>query len=89
MRDGVTAVSQTAGPETVLAGEAKIPYALLGYATDYANGVQPEPTPVERLLELMAASAETFAEVLSATLRGLDEAALEPPGVVYRFEGGG
>ena len=36
---GVTAVSQTAGPETVLAGEAEIPYALLGYATDYANGV--------------------------------------------------
>ena len=36
---GVTAVSQTAGPETVLAGEAEIPFALLGYATDYANGV--------------------------------------------------
>ena len=45
---GVTAVSQTAGPETVLAGEAELPFALLGYATDYANGVQPEPTPVER-----------------------------------------
>jgi purine nucleoside phosphorylase len=86
---GVTAVSQTAGPETVLSAELELPYALLGYATDYANGVQPELTPVERLLELMAASAETFAEVLSATLRGLDEAALDPPGVVYRFEGGG
>ena len=32
---------QTAGPETVLCGEAEIPYALLGYATDYANGVSP------------------------------------------------
>ena len=42
---GVTAVSQTAGPETVLAGEAELPFALMGYATDYANGVQPEPTP--------------------------------------------
>ena len=31
---GVTAVSQTAGPETVLAGEAELPYALLGYAID-------------------------------------------------------
>ena len=30
MQAGVTAVSQTAGPETVLAGEAKLPYALLG-----------------------------------------------------------
>ena len=39
---GVTAVSQTAGPETVLCGEAELPYALLGYLTDYANGVQDE-----------------------------------------------
>ena len=37
---GVTAVSQTAGPETVLCGEAELPYALLGYLTDYANGVR-------------------------------------------------
>src|SRR3954447_6603746 len=44
---GVTAVSQTAGPEAVLAGEARLPFALLGYATDYANGVQSEATPVE------------------------------------------
>src|SRR4051794_14433791 len=49
---GVTAVSQTAGPEAVLAGEAELPFALVGYATDYANGVQDEPTPVPRLLEL-------------------------------------
>ena len=41
---GVAAVSQTAGPETVLCGEAELPYALLGYATDYANGVAEEPT---------------------------------------------
>ena len=47
---------------TVLAGEAKLPYALLGYATDYANGVKPEaPTPVEELVRLVAASTETFA----------------------------
>ena len=55
---GVTAVSQTAGPETVLAGEAELPFALVGYATDYANGVQAEATPVERLLELIAASTD-------------------------------
>ena len=53
---GVTAVSQTAGPETVLCGEAELPYALLGYATDYANGVTEEPTPVEELLRLIGAS---------------------------------
>jgi 5'-methylthioadenosine phosphorylase len=42
-------VSQTAAAEVVLAGEAELPFALVGYATDYDNGVQEEPTPVERL----------------------------------------
>jgi 5'-methylthioadenosine phosphorylase len=82
---GVTAVSQTAGPETVLAGEAQLPFALIGYATDYANGVQAEATPVDRLLELIAASTDTFARVLGAALGRIDEAALAPAGVVYRF----
>jgi purine nucleoside phosphorylase len=82
---GVTAVSQTAGPETVLAGEAELPFALVGYATDYANGVQAEATPVERLLELIAASTETFARLLAEALPAIDEAALAPAGVVYRF----
>jgi purine nucleoside phosphorylase len=82
---GVTAVSQTAGPETVLAGEAELPFALVGYATDYANGVQAEPTPVERLLELIAASTETFARVLAEALPRIEQAALAPTGVVYRF----
>jgi purine nucleoside phosphorylase len=83
---GVTAVSQTAGPETVLCGEAQLPYALLGYATDYANGVQPEPTPVEELLRLIAASTDVFAGVLAATLRRLSARPPAAPGVVYRFE---
>jgi 5'-methylthioadenosine phosphorylase len=65
---GVTAVSQTAGPETVLCGEAAIPYALLGYATDYANGVRPEPTPVAELMRLIGASADAFARALVAAL---------------------
>jgi purine nucleoside phosphorylase len=82
---GVTAVSQTAGPETVLAGEAELPYALVGYATDYANGVQEAPTPVERLLELIAASTGAFGRLLGAALPLVDEAALAPTGVVYRF----
>jgi len=85
---GVTAVSQTAGPETVLAGEAELPFALIGYATDYANGVQTEPTPVERLLELIAASTDTFARVLTAALPRVDESALAPAGIVYRFHAG-
>jgi purine nucleoside phosphorylase len=83
---GVTAVSQTAGPETVLCGEAELPYALLGYATDYANGVQDEPTPVQTLIDMMAASTETFASVLREAVPRAAAAALEPTGVVYRFE---
>ena len=82
---GVTAVSQTAGPETVLAGEAELPFALVGYATDYANGVRAEPTPVERLLELIAASTGSFARLLSEAVGAIDPAALAPAGVVYRF----
>jgi 5'-methylthioadenosine phosphorylase len=69
----------------VLAGEAELPFALIGYATDYANGVQPEPTPVARLLELIEASTGTFARLLAAVLPRIDASALAPPGVVYRF----
>jgi purine nucleoside phosphorylase len=83
---GVTAVSQTAGPETVLAGEAELPFALVGYATDYANGVHSEPTPVARLLELIAASTDAFARLLAAALPRVAAAGTPPPtGVVYRF----
>jgi purine nucleoside phosphorylase len=83
---GVTAVSQTGGPEAVLCGEAELPYALMGYATDYANGVAADPTPVEELIRLMGESTGTFASVLLAALPRLDAAELSPPGVVYRFD---
>jgi purine nucleoside phosphorylase len=83
---GVTAVSQTAGPETVLCGEAELPYALLGYATDYANGVQDEATPVQTLIDMMAASTETFARVLAGAMPLAEAADLAPAGVVYRFD---
>jgi purine nucleoside phosphorylase len=82
---GVTAVSQTAGPETVLCGEAELPYALLGFLTDYANGVQDEPTPVSTLVEMMAASGEAFARVLRAAVPRAAGATPDPAGVVYRF----
>jgi purine nucleoside phosphorylase len=84
---GVTAVSQTAGPETVLAGEAEIPYALLGYATDYANGVKPdEPTPVVELVRLVGESTATFAAVLAAAVPRVADADLEPVGTHFRFD---
>lgn len=90
---GVTAVSQTAGPEAVLCAEAELPYALLGYATDYANGVKDEPTPVEELVRLIGASTNAFAAVLSPAVQSITGSGPAagrrrpaPPGVIYRFE---
>jgi purine nucleoside phosphorylase len=85
---GVTAVSQTAGPETVLCGEAELPYALMGFATDYANGVQETATPVEELARLMQESTARFAAILAAAVPGLRAESLSPSGVMFRFEQG-
>ena len=83
---GVTTVSQTAGPETVLCGEAELPYALLGYATDYANGVKDEATPVEELMRLIGASSGTFASTLELAVPKLAAADLAPVGTHFRFD---
>jgi purine nucleoside phosphorylase len=83
---GVSAVSQTAGPETVLAGEAGIPFALLGYATDYANGVQDVATPVQELIRLIGASPEALAATLAAAVPRVQRAELGPVGTHFRFD---
>ena len=83
---GVTAVSQTAGPETVLCGELELPFALIGFVTDYANEVAPgEPTPVEQLIELMGRSTSVFGDVLRGALPRLERATPTISGTVYRF----
>lgn len=85
---GVVAVSQTGGPETVLCGELELPYALIGFVTDYANDVSPgEPTPVAQLIELMGASPAVFGDVLGAALPEIDAAPGPATGTVYRFGG--
>lgn len=68
---GVSAVSQTAGPEVVLAGEARLPFALMGFVTDHANGVTEEPTPPATLERLFRSSAGVLAGVLREALPGL------------------
>jgi purine nucleoside phosphorylase len=84
---GVSAVSQTGGPETVLCGELELPYGLVGFVTDYANEVKPgEPTPVQTLISLMGTSAQAFAAVLGAALPVLSAKTPEAAGTVYRFE---
>ena len=86
---GVTAVSQTGGPEAVLCGELELPFALMGFATDYANEVVPgEPTPVATLIELMGKSTPIFAAVLRAALPRVEDGRPVAAGTVYRFEQG-
>ncbi len=86
---GVVAVSQTGGPETVLCGELELPFALIGFVTDYANEVVPdEPTPVATLTELMGQSPAVFADVLCRAVVRLDREPPAPAGTMYRFEPG-
>lgn len=81
----VVAVSQTAGPEIVLAAEVELPMALVGCLTNYANGVGTavEPEPVRPLLDRIAASTETFTSLLEAALPSLRR--VGPVGTVHRF----
>jgi purine nucleoside phosphorylase len=84
---GVVAVSQTGGPETTLCGELELPFALIGFVTDYANQVVPgEPTPVATLGELMARSPAVFAEVLTHAVPRLEREAATATGTMFRFE---
>ncbi len=85
---GVAAVSQTAGPETVLCGELELPYGLIGFVTDYANEVVPgEPTPVATLQSLMRRSPAVFADVLARAVAGLAGAAPVAAGTMFRIGG--
>jgi 5'-methylthioadenosine phosphorylase len=86
---GVVAVSQTGGPETTLCGELELPFALIGFVTDYANEVVPgEPTPVATLSELMARSPAVFAEVLTHAVPRLEREAATAAGTMFKFEQG-
>lgn len=82
---GACAVSQTAGPEAVLAGELESPYCLVGFGVDFANGVTPTPTPVEQLDANIALSGPAFAAIVTGVARRLDPSAGFDTGFVYRF----
>lgn len=81
---GVDFLSQTCGPEAVLANELELPHALVGFGVDYANGVRAEPTSVETLngnLERARSCFESLLGTLSVT--GDNAPAFE--NFVYRF----
>lgn len=82
---GVIAVSQTSGPEAVLAGELEMAYQLIGFAVDYANGVSSAPTPIEELNANLEASKLLFPKLIERALRKLDRGSIGPCGTMYRF----
>lgn len=87
---GVAAVSQTGGPETVLCGELQLPFALVGFLTDYANEVRPgETTPVPELLDHVGEAPDAFAALLRAALPvvqgAIDAGDLEPAGTMHQL----
>ena len=82
----MTAVSQTAGPETTLCGEAGLPYGLLGYVTDYANGVVDEATPVATLMRLLRESGATLADTLVAAVGRIDLDAIPAVGTQIAWD---
>jgi 5'-methylthioadenosine phosphorylase len=82
---GITAISQTCGPEIVLAGELEIPYQLIGFGIDYANGVAATPTPVDELNKNLAESTRIFQMILEKALE-TNFSNIRSTGFVYRFE---
>jgi len=79
-----TFVSQTAGPEIILAGELEMPCALLGFGVDYANGVSGVPTPVDVLKENIQRCKEVFESVMMKLIKNFQEPGYQ--GFIYRFE---
>lgn len=86
---GGTALSQTCGPEAVLAAELEVPFALLGFGVDYANGVKDQPTPAEELSGNLARHSAVATRIISRMMKNLAPDADLPfdTGFVYRMEG--
>lgn len=77
------AISQTAGPEVILSNELEIPYALVLFPIDYANGVKEENTSMEELGANMAQSKPAFIKIMEHLAENDPDCSFE--GFVYRF----
>ena len=81
-------MSQTCGPEAVLAEELNLPYALVGFPVNYATGVA-EPEPNEELDRLLTLSAEVLPRLVLRAVEALEEEDLAfDHGYVHRVAGG-
>ena len=85
---GATAVSQTCGPEAVLAGELEIPYALVGFGVNRVTGLGLPETGEACLAELLAAHGPAVGGLFDAFLAGLPSDAVFPldTGAVFRIQ---
>jgi len=70
------------GPEAILANELEIPYILVGFGVDYANGIKPLPTPIELLNKNMADSNQVFKNIITKIL----QKEIKFSNFVYRFK---
>ncbi len=77
-------VSQTCGPEIILANELEIPIAQVCFAVDYANGVMETNTSMEELGENIAKSREVFQKIIESLSKKNNDYSFE--GFVYRFD---
>lgn len=85
---GVTAVSQTCGPEVVLAGELSIPYGLVGFPVNYATGVSGSESE-EELGRWIQLSTEVLPRLILRAAELLEEEDLTfGHGYIYRVDGG-
>lgn len=85
---GVTAVSQTCGPETVLAGELGIGYGLVGFPVNYATGIA-EHESKEELARMLELTSVIMPRLVFRAAQILEEEDLVfDHGYVYRFGGG-
>lgn len=86
---GVAAVSQTCGPEAVLAGELGLAYGLVGFPVNHATGVASRPESPGDLARRLARAAEVLPGLVLRAAGALEEEDLVPEGnYVYRIGGG-
>ncbi len=76
-------ISQTCGPEAILANELELPYALVAYSIDYANGVIEEPTSMEELIANLKKGSLLFQRLLEALPPEIAKVSFK--NFVYRF----
>lgn len=80
---GVDFISQTCGPEAVLANELELPYALAAFGVDHANGAVNPPTPPEVLGANLGAGTKAFRVLIDSLAEPAEGFRYE--NFVYRF----